>query len=72
MTTYFIAGYSRFPDGNQWNFWRVVNMNDKLTPQEVITMFYDEFEKDSNNYRKHPMSSWTDKGDVIITAFNKV
>lgn len=73
MTTYFVAGYSQFSNGDRWTFFRVVNWTDSDTPQEMITKIIEEqLENNFNNYKTIDNYSPPEKGELIITAFNKV
>lgn len=71
MKTYFIAGHSDFPGtGQRWEFWRVMNINDNETPQDLIEKVCIELENSPSNYRNS--FSGIFRGEVTITAFNQV
>jgi hypothetical protein len=68
MKTYFIAGWSSFPGTNeQWHFWRVMNIDDKKLPHELITEVCEELENSEKNHSRAGL-----RGEVTITAFNQV
>ncbi|MNK14348.1 hypothetical protein D3C87_324590 [compost metagenome] len=71
MKTYFIAGHSDFPGtGERWEFWRVMNINDKKTPQDLIEEVCKELENNPMNYKDS--FPGVIRGEVTITAFNQV
>lgn len=74
MTTYFIAGYSDFPNNQgRWEFWRVLNWTDNNTPQEAIQEIVKSMENDPSNFRSTGYGSpYTIQGKIMITAFNRV
>lgn len=67
MTTYFISGYGDFSVARErWNFFRVWETDDTLPPSQVIIDKITELENSLHN------SHYGQRGEIIITAFNKV
>jgi len=72
MKTYFIAGYSIFPSTQQrTDFWRVMNIDDKTSPHELLDSVIEEMEaSDANLYHTH--LRYKARGEIVITTFNQV
>lgn len=72
MKTYFIAGHSDFPlVGKRWEFWRVMNIDDKINPQDLITDVVKQLEESKENIR-YISHGPPVVGELTITAFNQV
>jgi hypothetical protein len=71
MKTYFIAGYTVLPETEKrTDFWRVVNIDDKISAHELIDSVIEEVtENEINLYWSERRADWV-RGKATITGFN--